>query len=494
LIPDLKQKLKTYVEDFNRLDEELYPQAVPNRGAYDFLAGQIPLLECPDRQLEETYYFRWWTFRKHLKETPHGHIVTEFLPTVKWAGPFNSINCSACFHLREGRWLVDPDGWMKEYIAFWLDGHGDAMSYSAWLASAVEEYCTLRGDQAFGAACLDALIDLYRRWEEKALQPSGLFWSDDDRDAMEFSISGPGLRPTLNSYMYGDAMAIARMARSAGRAGVAEAFERKARDLKERIQRLIWDGDFFKGIPCAKGAQIATEQRPEVPPDHDVRELVGYIPWYFNLPDAGYEKGFAHLRDERGFRAPFGLTTAERRHPRFMFENPHECLWNGPVWPFATSQTLVAAANLLRNYHQTALAKEDYLAMLRQYAVSHRRVDASGNMLHWIDENMHPFTGEWLARGILEKWGWLPETGGYERGKDYNHSLFCDLVLSGLLGIGPDGCGSLTADPLILEEWDYFCVSGVRYKGQDYAIFYDRTGERYGEGRGVTIRKLSVCI
>jgi hypothetical protein len=115
-------------------------------------------------------------------------------------------------------------------------------------------------------------------------------------------------------------------------------------------------------------------------------------------------------------------------------------------------------------------------------------------MLHWIDENMHPFTGEWLARGILEKWGWLPETGGYERGKDYNHSLFCDLVLSGLLGIGPDGCGSLTADPLILEEWDYFCVSGVRYKGQDYAIFYDRTGERYGEGRGVTIRKLSVCI
>ena len=177
-----------------------------------------------------------------------------------------------------------------------------------------------------------------------------------------------------------------------------------------------------------------------------------------------------------------------------MFENPHECLWNGPVWPFATSQTLVAAANLLRNYHQNTLTKEDYFEMLHQYATSHRRLEAAGQTLHWIDENMHPFTGEWLARSILEKREWLPEAGGYERGKDYNHSLFCDLVLSGLLGIGPDGSGNLTASPLIPETWDFFCVSGIWFRGQVYVVLYDRTGERYGEGQGLITKKLSGTV
>jgi hypothetical protein len=39
--------------------------------------------------------FSWWTFRKHLKQTPDGFIVTEFLLPVPWAGLHNSINCPA---------------------------------------------------------------------------------------------------------------------------------------------------------------------------------------------------------------------------------------------------------------------------------------------------------------------------------------------------------------------------------------------------------------
>ena len=68
------------------------------------------MLDCPDSILEKTYYFRWWTFRKHIKETENGHVITEFLPPVKWAGPYNTINCPACFHIRDGRWLKDNEG------------------------------------------------------------------------------------------------------------------------------------------------------------------------------------------------------------------------------------------------------------------------------------------------------------------------------------------------------------------------------------------------
>ena len=77
---------KHYVDHFNRDDEELYAQHIPNDRAWEFLAKNIPLFECPDKDIERTYYFRWWTYRKHIKQTPDGFVITEFLPKVGWSG------------------------------------------------------------------------------------------------------------------------------------------------------------------------------------------------------------------------------------------------------------------------------------------------------------------------------------------------------------------------------------------------------------------------
>ena len=457
-------KLKSYVDSFNAGDEEIYSQAIPNEQAYEWLSREIPRLECPDEELERIYHFRWWTLRKHWKETPHGHVMTEFLPPVPWAGPYNTINCPLGHHIREGRWLSDENGWMKEYIRFWLNGHGDALSYSTWLATAVEEYCQLRGETAFEAECIDALCALYERWEVKALQPCGLFWSNDGRDGMEFSISGSGLRPTLNTYLWSDACAIARMARRAGRSGLAETYQQKADRLAALIEEKLWDGDFYRVQPCEPGGEVQLDD------DHRVRELIGLIPWAFGLAPRGREDVFAQLMDEEGFFAPCGLTTAERRHPRFGFFHEHECLWNGPSWPFATSQTLVAAARLVREYPPTPhFTKDDYWTLLKQYAHAHQ-LDGKP----WIDENYDAFTGEWIARRELMADGWKPARGGYERGKDYNHSLFCDLVLSGLLGIGTDAEGRLTADPIVPDSWDFFRVTHLRHGDAYWRVEYHR--------------------
>ena len=58
---------------------------------------------------------------------------------------------------------------------------------------------------------------------------------------------------------------------------------------------------------------------------------------------------YTHKRTLLGFRAKFGLTTAEQRNPNFQitYNSTHECLWNGPSWPYATSVTLTAVANVL---------------------------------------------------------------------------------------------------------------------------------------------------
>ena len=86
---------KHYVDAFNENDEELYVRHISNEKAWEFLKANIPLLECRDKDIERTYYFRWWTYRKHIKNTPDGFVITEFLPEVPWAGKHNTISCPA---------------------------------------------------------------------------------------------------------------------------------------------------------------------------------------------------------------------------------------------------------------------------------------------------------------------------------------------------------------------------------------------------------------
>ncbi len=487
MLSDLKSKLGAYVDAFNAADNDLYSELIPDSGAYAYLDGQIPLFECPDKTIEKTYYFRWWTLRKHWKNTHDGHILTKFMADVGFAGPNNASCCPAGHHIREARWLRDPEGWVRECILYWLERKGDPLLYSAWFASSVEDYLRLHPDHEFEAVCLDLLISLWEDRLKLSSHPSGLFWSHDGWDGRELSISGSGLRPTMNSYLCGDAMAISRMAARQGRFDVSALFADRAQAIKKKMDRLLWDGDFYKVIPCERDAEIP-EDRPPVPPEHDVREELGFIPWYFGIPDADKSVAFRHLTDEEGFAAPCGITTAERRHPRFMYSHTHECLWNGPVWPLATSQTLTALARHLREHGEAGITEKDYYRLLVQYAASHRLVDEDGVDRMWIDEDLDPFTGEWIARRELKADNWNPRRGGVERGKDYNHSTFCDLVLSGLLGIDARD-GRLTADPMIPREWDWFCVTNLPPHGE--AVIYDRTGERYGLGAGLHI--LETC-
>lgn len=482
----LKEKLRNYVQSFAQTDEEFIRQLIPNQDAAGFLEKQIPLIECPSEEIEKTYYFRWWTFRKHFKKTPKGIILSEFLPPVPWAGPYNSIICAASLHIREGRWLADPEQYLLEYVDFWLDRPENLFDYSSWLAHALWEYCCVKDDFSIGIQRLPKLVAIFEEREQMHQRGCGLYWSFDGRDGMEYSISGSGVRPTRSSYACADAIAIAKFAEKAGDTALQERFLTKANRIREAIDTLLWDGDFYKTIPVPEQWDEPLTARPNVAPENNVRELLGYIPWYFCLPGEDKSVAFAQLLDADGFRAPYGLTTAEQRHPRFMEEFQHECLWNGPVWPFATTQALVAVSNLLRHYHQDILTKNDYYEMLLQYARSHRLTLENGTQIPWIDENMHPYTGAWLARDILKSWGWLEGKGGYERGKDYNHSFFCDLVLSGLFGIDVKD-GKLSADPLIPDDWEYFRVENLYFHKIPYRIVYDKTGDHYHMGKGIII-------
>ena len=136
-----------YADKFNQQDKEIYIQSISNKQAKDFLAENIPFFECPDKDIEEIYYFRWWTYRKHIKETPEGFIITEFLPDVSWAGKYNGICCPAWFHFREGRWLHEQR-YLNDYAYYWLRGGGDVRSYSFPIANAIYQYFLVTGNDS----------------------------------------------------------------------------------------------------------------------------------------------------------------------------------------------------------------------------------------------------------------------------------------------------------------------------------------------------------
>jgi hypothetical protein len=170
--------------------------------------------------------------------------------------------------------------------------------------------------------------------------------------------------------------------------------------------------------------------------------------------------------------APRGLTTAERRHPAFRTHGIGTCEWDGAVWPFATSQILTALANVLRGPPQQYVTRRDYFDALLAYARSHQK-DGKPYIGEYHDET----TGEWLITGPKEV-----------RSRYYNHSTFCDLVISGLVGIVPRADDELEVDPLVpADAWDWFCLDCARYHGRDLTIVWDRTGDHYKKGAGFTV-------
>lgn len=471
---------KSYVDTFNADDNELYQQKYPNAAAWDFLKENIPLFECPDKELEKTYYFRWWTYRKHIRETPDGYVVTEFLPDVPWAGKYNTIPCPAGHHFYEGRWLKETKI-LDDYALFWFRKGGDPRKYSFWAADAIWARCLVTGNPSAAKDLLPDLVKNFEAWEKKR-RDNGYFWQYDNDDGMEVAVGGNGYRPTINSYMYGDAKALAKIAGLVGDNDTAARFEKEAAGIKEFVQTKLWDknAQFFKLIRRGNKPVPAEEMKLA-----DVREEIGFTPWYFNLPNPGFEVAWKQLLDVKGFKAPYGPTVTEQRHPGFAVRyEGHECQWNGPSWPLSTAITLTSLANLLNNYQQTIITKADYFEALQIYSNSHRRKREDGKIIPWIDENLNPFTGDWLSRTLLMQRRAKPA----ERGKDYNHSTFCDLVITGLAGLRPRADNIVEVNPLLpAERWDYFCLDRVNYHGKTLTIIWDKTGGKYGRGKGLRV-------
>jgi hypothetical protein len=456
-----------YVDYFNRMEDENIAQTIPNSEAWEWMKSNIPLFECPQDNFEEMFYFRWWTLRKHIKETPSGYAFTEFLVQRSYADKYNLISCALGHHIMEARWLQDPK-YLDQYVHVWYRGNeGKPMAklhrFSSWTSDALFQKYLVDNDASYLTDMLPDLKADYAQWEKENRLPNGFFWQHDVRDGMEEQISGgrkvKNARPTINSYMYGNAVALSKISALSGDQKGAAFYQAKADTLKKLVQEKLWSSEsgFFETLK--EDGSFAK-----------VREQIGFIPWYFNLPEKQHESAWAQVKTEQGFLAPFGLTTAERSHPEFRTHGCCKCEWDGAIWPFATSQTLTGMANWINQGETSVVNDSVYFSQMELYVESQYKRGRP-----YIGEYLDETTGYWLK-------------GDEERSRYYNHSTFNDLIITGLVGLHPRADNSIEVNPLVPQgKWDWFCLDNVKYHGQTITIFWDKDGSKYGRGKGLAI-------
>jgi len=470
----------------------------------------IPFLEIDDPEIQQIYYYRWKLFRSHIREIgSQGTTVLEFLPNVPWARqPYTDLNDSASFHIMEGRWLRDSSV-VTDLIDHLYSGGGNDRHFSESIAAAAEASTWVTGDSTPVLRHLDKMESTFNAWDDHLDRSRNLYWIEPLLDATEYTISsidasgagftdkpstdqnhngftgGFAYRPSINSYQYANAMAIARLADLAGRHDISADYTHRAETIRKTVLEQLWNPQlehftdrYQRSTPYVNAGEFIRG-----------RELVGYVPWLYELPPKNqpaserYAVAWRHALSPSELGGPMGLRTVEPSYPRYLAQyrfdeataNP-ECQWNGPSWPFQTSQALSAMANLLDDYHQSSVTSVDYLRLLRQY--THEHFLSSGHPD--LQEDYNPDTG-------------TPIVGLY-RSHHYNHSTYVDLILTGLIGIRPRSDDVLEIDPLIPAVTDaetrpirYFALQDLAYHGHNITIVYDIDGTRYRIGHGLTV-------
>ncbi|KAL3471603.1 Six-hairpin glycosidase-like protein [Aspergillus californicus] len=479
--------------------------------------ARIPLFETSVPEIQEVYYYRWSIFRAHQRDLgADGYLSTEFINDVSWqVSPWAILIDAANYHLREGRWCRDRR-FKEDYADVLFGPNTNPYQFSEAMADGVWQGYLVDGAVRDATSRLEAMQSVYNGWNA-TLGFGGfdaakeMYYIQPLTDATEYTIAsidasggvdgftgGNAFRPSINSYQYANALAISKLAGLAGDAELAGEYEDRAEKLKELVQENLWNSTFEHFID-----RFYIDN--EYVTYWDMirgRELVGYVPWTHDLPDDSeeYAQAWKHVVDGEKLAGERGLRTNEPSYEYYMRQYRYEgdqpeCQWNGPAWPYQTTQVLTALANLLDHYPVSAgagvVTKKDYNAILSQYAQLHYNENYDGILN--IEEDYNADTGAPIV--------------GLARSPHYFHSGFVDQVISGFVGIRPSADDVLDVNPLAdADSVSYFRIEKVLYHGHDVAVQWDATGDRYGAtglqvevdgkvvARSHTLTRLSVDI
>ena len=446
----------------------------------------IPFFECSDQQIEQVYYYRWKMYKAHIRRVgDNKYVITEFINHVAWdREPYCTINAASMHHIYEGRWLKD-NRYIDGYIDYLYQDGGNDRRYSESIADASYGRYLVNADASFLTKQLDSMKRMYNEWSDHFDSSKQLYFIPAMPDATEYTIAsidasggkdgfddGEAFRPTINSYMYGNAMAIARIAKLKGDAEDSQKYFRKAIALKANVEKDLWNDSLHHFTDRFKVDNQYVHYWNFI----RGRELAGMIPWYFDLPSDSkkFNAAWLHLTDTSQLLGAFGFRTNEPSYQYYFkqfvfYKGQRGSQWNGPSWPYQTSQSLTAMANFINDYNQGVVTASDYIKSLRLFARQHFLPNGKLDLV----ENYDPNLG-----GPIVYYYWS---------NHYNHSSFNNLVITGLCGIRPTEGDTLTINPISDNSIKYFCLDGISYHGHKLTVLYDVNGTRYNYGKGITV-------
>jgi hypothetical protein len=243
---------------------------------WDWYRDHIPFFECPDQDIQTTYYYRWELLTKHLTygSPESGYTFTEFIDRPFWSGAYGAISCPAGHQLYEARWLRKPTI-PRDFARYWFRTAGaQPRRYSCWLADGIWALHQVHPDRALVTDLLPDLMKNYEAWEERHFDRDvGLFWQTGHDDGMEININSrqtadtvrgaPGYRPTLNSYLWADALAISRIANLSSNGAVSKAYRQKASMVKKTSRKNSGTRGASSICRCTKTTKSATDTKLE---------------------------------------------------------------------------------------------------------------------------------------------------------------------------------------------------------------------------------------
>lgn len=266
------------------------------------------------------------------------------------------------------------------------------------------------------------------------------------------------VRPSVNSYVYGNLKSLADLYRQDAfnfkdehSATKAALYQKNATNLQEKVLTVLWNDDdkFFNSLTAGDNEFGVKDFQS------NVRESVGYSPWYFKLIPLKHYRKFGEswnmFSSTKGFYHTKGMTTAERQHP---FYNEQAYAWNGRGWPYENSVVYKGYANYLRDYKKNASLGEKQL--LIDYVMKLARMHGSK------EKNI----GEW----------YIPSNGESFGGeKDYFHSSFPDIIIEDLIGFKASHADEFAIEPLLYDDlWNYFYLGNIRYHNHDIDIVWKK--------------------
>jgi hypothetical protein len=466
--------------DHNKLAKKYYQEDA------QWYLDNIPFFECSDKQIEQVYYYRWKLYKAHIRNVgDNSYVITEFINHVAWdRDPYCTINAASMHHIYEGRWLKN-NHYMDGYINYLYQDGGNDRRYSESIADAAFARYLVNADSGFIIKQLDSMQRIYNEWFDHFDSGKNLYYIPAMPDATEYTIAsidasggkdgfddGEAFRPTINSYMYGNAMAIAHIAAMKGDTVTRREYLQKATALKATVEHSLWNDSLQHFTDRFKVNNQYVHNWDFI----RSRELAGLIPWYFNLPSdlPAYNAAWKHVTDTTQLRGKFGLRTNEPTYQYYFkqfvfYQGQRGSQWNGPSWPYQTSQVITAMANLLNNYKQNVITASDYINILRPYAQQHFLPDGKTDLV----ENYDPNNG-----GPIVYYYWS---------NHYNHSSFNNLIITGLCGIRPSEVDTLVLNPLVDNSIQYFCLDDVLYHGHQLTVVYDKDDSKYHLGKGLTV-------